>query len=260
MPAIQRRTGRRETEQERPVQQIVSRERVAQHAEVYTHPREVNLMLDLVKDEAENIYSRFLEPACGTGNFLAEVLTRKLADAARRCEHQRAKFSFYIVVSLGAIYGIDILGDNVVDCQRNLLDTCRTAYTDFFREELPEELGAVLRFIVARNIVWGDALTLETCEPKGAPIVFSQWAAVGGEKIHRTDFTFAELTGVSLAGVVDRRGVTQLGFEDAARLQRAAGTENDAPTAREPLWAPRPHAEFHPVSFLGLRNAAKVSA
>lgn len=58
---------------------VVSKQRVADHGEVYTQKREVNAMLDLVKPETERIESRFLEPACGTGNFLAEILCRKLA-------------------------------------------------------------------------------------------------------------------------------------------------------------------------------------
>ena len=59
--------------------QVKSRERVAAHGEVFTAEREVKAMCDLVKPETERIDSRFLEPACGDGNFLAEILTRKLA-------------------------------------------------------------------------------------------------------------------------------------------------------------------------------------
>jgi len=59
--------------------QVKSRQRVQDHGEVFTNEREVNAMLDMVKQETERIESRFLEPACGDGNFLAEVLRRKLA-------------------------------------------------------------------------------------------------------------------------------------------------------------------------------------
>ena len=63
--------------------QVKSKQRVADHGEVFTAEREVNAMLDLVKQETERIDSRFLEPACGDGNFLSEILRRKLAVVKR---------------------------------------------------------------------------------------------------------------------------------------------------------------------------------
>lgn len=58
--------------------QVKSKQRVADFGEVYTNEREVNAMLDLVADQASNPEKTFLEPACGNGNFLSEVLARKL--------------------------------------------------------------------------------------------------------------------------------------------------------------------------------------
>ena len=86
--------------------QIKSRERVRAHGEVFTAEREVKAMCDLVKEETERIDSRFLEPACGDGNFLAEILHRKLAVCDKRYGGSVAdweKFSFLAVTSL---YGI----------------------------------------------------------------------------------------------------------------------------------------------------------
>lgn len=71
--------------------QVKSKQRVADHGEVFTNPREVNAMLDMVKQETERIDSRFLEPACGNGNFLAEVLRRKLAVVAGHVSHQSVR-------------------------------------------------------------------------------------------------------------------------------------------------------------------------
>lgn len=72
--------------------QIKSKKRVADHGEVFTAEREVNAMLDLVKQETERVDSRFLEPACGDGNFLAEILRRKLKEVRRK--YKRSPFDY----------------------------------------------------------------------------------------------------------------------------------------------------------------------
>ena len=73
--------------------QIKSRKRVADHGEVFTGEREVNAMLDLVKSETERIESRFLEPACGDGNFLAEILRRKLEAVKKASKYKGRVFT-----------------------------------------------------------------------------------------------------------------------------------------------------------------------
>ena len=98
-------------------QQVRSRQRVADHGEVFTGEREVNAMLDLVEQETERIDSRFLEPACGTGNFLAEILRRKLRVVAARYRRGRLDYERYGVLAVSSIYGIDILEDNVIACR-----------------------------------------------------------------------------------------------------------------------------------------------
>src|SRR3990167_10791927 len=97
--------------------QIKSKKRVADHAEVFTHEREVNAMLDLVKHETERLDSRFLEPACGTGNFLAPILERKLGVVRRKYGRSQLEFERYAIVATGSIYGVDILEDNVKHCR-----------------------------------------------------------------------------------------------------------------------------------------------
>ena len=105
-----------------PATQIVSKQRVADHGEVYTNPREVNAMLDLVKVEAERIESRFLEPACGTGNFLVEILSRKLDVAATRYKRSKNQLHYERdgIQSVASIYGIELLSDNVAICRDRL--------------------------------------------------------------------------------------------------------------------------------------------
>ena len=96
---------------------IKTRQRVADHGEVFTAEREVNAMLDLVKPETERIDSRFLEPACGSGNFLIEVLRRKLAVVEERYGKGQLEFERYAIVAIGSIYGVDLLEDNAAECR-----------------------------------------------------------------------------------------------------------------------------------------------
>jgi hypothetical protein len=177
-----------------PHTQVVSKQRVADHGEVYTHPREVNAMLDLVKQETERIESRFLEPACGTGNFLVEILNRKLAVVASRYAKSQFEYERYAVIAVSSIYGIDILADNVAACQGRLFGVFDTAYTALFKNETNNACRASVRFILNRNILHGDALTLQTVSTEGGePITFSEWSAVNGSMLKRRDFKFAHL-------------------------------------------------------------------
>ncbi len=177
-----------------PHTQVVSKQRVADHGEVYTHPREVNAMLDLVKQETERIESRFLEPACGTGNFLVEILNRKLAVVASRYAKSQFEYERYAVIAVSSIYGIDILADNVAACQERLFGVFDAAYTALFKNETNDACRASVRFILSRNVLHGDALTLQTVSSNGGePITFSEWSAVNGSMLKRCDFKFSHL-------------------------------------------------------------------
>jgi hypothetical protein len=178
--------------------QIISRQRVVDYGEVYTAPREVSAMLDLVKQETERIDSRFLEPACGTGNFLIEVLTRKLAKIASRYGKSyrggsRAEYERYAISAVSSLYGIDILNDNVIECRSRLYSYFTTQYIDLFGLFLNDDLPNTVKFVLDRNIVCGDALTLQTAGDNPKPIVFSEWSLVSGGMVKRRDFTFFEL-------------------------------------------------------------------
>jgi len=150
-------------------------------------------MLDLVKQETERIDSRFLEPACGTGNFLAEVLKRKLHIVLKRYSKSQVEYERYAVLAISSIYGIDILSDNVAACQNRLFDIFDEQYRTLYTTKVKEECKKTVRFILSKNIVWGDALTLSSATDKNTPIVFSEWSPVNGSMMKRRDFTFAEL-------------------------------------------------------------------
>ena len=138
--------------------QVKSKKRVADHGEVFTNEREVNAMLDLVKHETERIDSRFLEPACGNGNFLAEVLRRKLKVVDQRYGNNQLDWERYAVIAVSSIYGVDILEDNAKECRERLYIIFDDFYTALFMDKCKEECRRSIRFLFDRNILWGDAL------------------------------------------------------------------------------------------------------
>ncbi len=173
--------------------QVTSKQRVSDHGEVFTHQREVSAMLDLVNQETERIESRFLEPACGTGNFLAEVLTRKLKVVESRYRKSQLEYERNAVLAVSSIYGIDILQDNVIKCRKRLLDIFNESYFLLYRENSKQECGNAVNFILGKNIIHGDALTLKTVADKPQPIVFAEWSPVNGSMLKRRDYMMSFL-------------------------------------------------------------------
>lgn len=173
--------------------QVVSKKRVADHGEVYTSKREVNAMLDLVKQETERIESRFLEPACGTGNFLTEILERKLCVVESRYRKSQLEYERNAVLAVSSIYGIDILNDNVVECRKRLFDIFNQKYTGLFKKAAKDECRNAVRYILEHNIICGNALDLKTVGENPRPIIFPEWSPVNGSMLKRRDFTFQRL-------------------------------------------------------------------
>lgn len=174
--------------------QVISKQRVADYGEVFTSPEIVNAMLDLVQQETERIDSRFLEPACGTGNFLTEILRRKLNAVEKKYRRSQLEFERNLVLAISSIYGIDILEDNVIACRQRLLEIADERYTALFKKKAKDGVRKVLRFILSKNIIWGDALDLKTVEPEPHQIIFSEWSfPLHNSLIKRRDFVFAEL-------------------------------------------------------------------
>jgi hypothetical protein len=186
---------------------VVSKKRVADHGEVFTAQREVNAMLDLVKQETERIDSRFLEPACGTGNFLAEILERKLRVVESRYGKNPLHYERNAVLAVTSLYGIDILEDNILKCRKRLFDIFDMKYNCLFKEECLK----TVHYILERNIIWGDALTLKTVGDNPQPIIFSEWSPVNGNMIKRRDFAFEEL--LTFAGMKEKPLFSDLGEE-----------------------------------------------
>ena len=178
-------------------QQTKSKERVRQHGEVFTAEREVKAMCDLVKNETERIDSRFLEPACGDGNFLSEILARKLAVVKRKYAKSHLDYEKNAVLAASSIYGVDILLDNVIACRARMFALWDKEYEAVCKKDCNEQTREAVKFILSRNIVCGNALTLkcvdENANDTDEPIVFSEWAFVTASQLQRSDYTFAEL-------------------------------------------------------------------
>lgn len=170
---------------------IKSRKRVADHGEVFTPAWMVDAMLDLVKDETERIDSRFLEPACGSGNFLVRVLQRKLAAVETKYSKSGFEKKHYALLALMCIYGIELLADNIAECRANLLEI----FADYLNIEESDDLYRAASGVLSRNLVHGDALTM--LDSDGRPISFAEWGYLGKGKFQRRDFRFDILTGSS---------------------------------------------------------------
>ena len=170
---------------------IKSKQRVADHGEVFTPEWLVDAMLDLVKDETERLDSRFLEPACGSGNFLSKILKRKLATVEMKYAKSEFDRNHYALLSLMCIYGIELLEDNIAECKAILLEIF-SAYLNLDKEDA---LYSCADFVLSQNIVHGDALSMK--DITGKPIAFAEWGYLGKGKFQRRDFRFDVLTGSS---------------------------------------------------------------
>ena len=175
--------------------QIKSKERVADHGEVFTAEREVNAMLDLVKQETERIDSRFLEPACGDGNFLAEILRRKLAVVRRKYQKSPFDYERNAVLAITSIYGVDLMMDNVAACRERLFEIWNKEYSSVCKKEANDQTRGAAQYILSRNIVCGNALTMmcvdENQQDTDAFIVFPEWTLPFNDaRIQRRDFRF----------------------------------------------------------------------
>ena len=167
---------------------VRSKQRVADHGEVFTPAWMVEAMLDLVKDETERIDSRFLEPACGSGNFLVQVLRRKLVAVELKYGKSEFEKGCYALLGLMCIYGIELLEDNIAECRDNLLEI----FVDYLNLDASDDLYHAAAHVLSQNLIHGDALTMFTSA--GEPITFAEWGYLGKGKFKRRDFRFDTLT------------------------------------------------------------------
>lgn len=189
---------------------VKSKQRVADHGEVFTPAWMVDAMLNLVKDETERIDSRFLEPACGSGHFLVQILRRKLAAVELKYGKSDFERRHYALLGLMCIYGIELLADNIADCRQNLLDI----FAEYLNLTPSDDLHRAASYVLSQNLIHGDARTMRTraegckackrsrihtvtptmLEHTCQPIIFAEWGSLGKGKFQRRNFLFDSLT------------------------------------------------------------------
>ena len=173
---------------------VKSKQRVADHGEVFTPSHIVDAMLNLVKDESERIDARVLEPACGEGAFLQEVLRRKLATCQARYGKNEFERRHYGLLGLMCTYGIELLEDNAQICRDNL----HAIFVDFLGPDAEPEWAQAASAVLKTNIVQADALTMKL--PNGAAITFAEWGYLGKGRFQRRDFLYGDLAKRSAFG------------------------------------------------------------
>ena len=170
---------------------VKSKQRVADHGEVFTPPWMVEAMLDLVKPETERIDARFLEPACGSGNFIVQILRRKLAAVDGKYGPSEFERRHYALLGLMCIYGIELLADNIDECRANVLEV----FANYLQLDETDDLYRAASYVLQQNLVHGDALTMR--DHNGQAITFAEWGYLGKGKYQQRDFRFDVLTGAS---------------------------------------------------------------
>lgn len=178
---------------------VKSKQRVADHGEVFTPPELVEAMIGLVLSEAERIDARFLEPACGSGNFLVPVLRHKFATVQERYGGSAFEKRHHALLALMSVYGIELLADNVEECRANLLEV----FDEFIGPGEAAQWHRAAGVVLSLNIVHGDALSMRVAGGTPEPITFAEWSYLGKGRFHRRDFRFDTLTQMSSFGEED---------------------------------------------------------
>lgn len=235
-------------------EQIKSKRRVADHGEVFTAEREVNAMLDLVKQETERIDSTFLEPACGNGNFLAAILKRKLAIVGIIGKGKPGIWESESIKALMSVYGVDLLPDNVEECQLRLYDIWNDAYSKACKKECNDICRDTAMFVLKRNILCGDALTLKDSE--GKAIIFSEWSWVGNGRVKRRDFRLDVL----MMENEDPNSYDDNNMQLSLFADEATGSENWMVDPLTGQSTPAPIAEYPLMHYTRLQEAELYGA
>lgn len=171
-----------------------SKQRVREVGEVFTQEQEVNAMLSLVKHEAQRIESRFLEPACGNGNFLAPILQYKLTVVENRYKRLQTEFEVNALIAIGSIYGVDIMEDNVKECRTRLFNIFDDIYTRLYKRRTKESIRRSAKTILKHNIIHGNALSYTTEGKESKALIFSEWVRPRHNGyIKRQDWQYEEI-------------------------------------------------------------------
>jgi hypothetical protein len=206
---------------------VKSKQRVADHGEVFTPEWMVEAMLDLVKGETERIDSRFLESACGSGNFLVKILQRKLAAVELKYGKSDFERRYFALLALMCIYGIELLPDNIAECRANLLEI----FAGYLDLKETDDLYLAAFYVLSQNLVHGDAMTMR--DNDGQAICFAEWGSLGKGKYQRRDFSLKSLTLMSSLRKIDTKA-DQSGRQQSEMFAEVANHEVFQPTGNYP--------------------------
>ncbi len=174
--------------------QIKSRERVKNQGEVFTNEREIKEMCDLVPQECDRIDSKILEPACGDGNFLIEILSRRLKVLSKKYKNWSRAFEKYSIFAIANIYGVDIMLDNVIECRKRIFNLWDKEYTKICKKECNDLARNAVKYILEKNILCGNALSYMMVDDKqndtNKPIIFTEWSLIGNNEMKRKEYRF----------------------------------------------------------------------
>ncbi len=215
-----------------------SKERIADHGEVFTPAWMVEAMLDLVNGESERIDSRFLEPACGSGNFLIQVLQRKLATVELKYGKSDFERRHQALLGVMCIYGIELLPDNIAECRAHIMDI----FAEYLKLAPSDDLYRAAFYVLSKNIVHGDALSMT--ESTGSAITFAEWGYLGKGKFKRRNFSLKSLTQMSSLSKVDSMEDSD-GRRQSELFAEVASNEIFSPTMDFPPMNVRELAESH---------------
>ena len=216
--------------------QIKSKKRVKDHGEVFTPDFIVHDMLNLVKNETERIESRFLEPACGSGNFLAPILEKKLIKVEEKYKRSQTEYEKFAILAVSSIYGVELLKDNVESCIERLYRIVNDFYSRLYKNKCKDKFRQSVKFILTRNILEGDAVSLK--QPNSEEYInFSEWSFVNGNKIKRRDFRFLALSSFYEPGTLPLDSISEIS------------------DTGEEIFSPKPIKEFPLVHYLNIDYA-----
>jgi hypothetical protein len=219
------------------IKQIKSKQRVSNHGEVFTNKREVNAMLDLVRHETERIDSKFLEPTCGSGNFLVEILNRKLQIVEQRYKRSQSDFEKYSIQAISCMYGVDLLKDNIAECKSRLFQIFDDKYKALYKKKVKDNVKEAFHFILDKNMLVGDALTL--LQKDNTPIIFSEWSNVKGGMVKRRDYIFEHL--------LEGNQSNELSLFEIAKEEEKSDIGKD-------VFIPKPIKDYPMIHFLKLKD------
>ncbi len=230
-------------------EQVKSKERVAEHGEVFTAEREVKAMCDLVETQCDNVDATFLEPACGDGNFLLEILGRKLARVKKDAKTDAINWEWLSVRAIASLYGVDIMQDNCAECQKRLFEQWNKAYKTACKKSCNDQTRDSVKYILSKNIVCGNALTMmcvdENQQDTDKYITFAEFKTCGKPyMLKRRDYRLDVLLKANESPTKQRQLTLGDDKDDIYRYLEIVNGE----------YMPKPLKEYPPLHYRRLKD------